>query len=84
MAIAMDILAHEGVMYLYSFSEFITLPGKDVGGLRIHPIFEISLVGAYGGGIAKIVPAALIVECQGEILTFLMENINMSDEQSAG
>lgn len=69
---------------MYSTAELVTLTGKTAGGISVHPIVEIRSVGGLAGGMVQVVPVALILEAQGELSTFLMENIKTSDEQSAG
>ncbi|MGI6366530.1 MAG: hypothetical protein ACOX2G_12545 [Bacillota bacterium] len=63
---------------MYLSAEFITLAGKEVGGITVHPIVDIRLMGGEAGGMVQVVPVALVLEGPDGVLTFLMEQIRIS------
>lgn len=70
--------------YLLYMKEYITLDGKEIGGIEIHPIVEICSIQGHGGCMIQVVPAALVIKAQGKLYTHLINSIKKSDEQSAG
>lgn len=62
---------------MYLSAEFITLAGKAVGGVNVHPIVEIRLMGGGAGAMVQIVPVALVLQGPDGVLTFLMESIKI-------
>ncbi|HOB34208.1 MAG: hypothetical protein GX090_04265 [Firmicutes bacterium] len=65
-------------------AEYVTLAGKAVGGIQIHPVVEIRVWAGRAGAMAEAAPVALVVHARGQILTFLMNPLKTSNDTRAG
>lgn len=62
----------------------ITLPGKKLGEISVHPIIEVILCsGGHSGALVQVVPRALVVARGPDVSTLFIDTINNNDRHSA-
>lgn len=66
-------------------TQFLTLPGKKAGSITVHPIVELIVcTGGQSGAVIQVIPRALIVELEQEVLTYVLKEIKITDRHSVG
>jgi hypothetical protein len=75
----MDIIPLKGVVNVHLSREFTILSGRSTGGIVVHPIVEVYFFEGMGGGLALVLPAALVLEYKEKLSSVLIEEIEIFD-----